>query len=82
MKFFGLEVVVDDQLCYQQKIKLSADAPVSDEFREEMNQWLRDRFGGEKRRYRIDNRLFVCYQDFIQLQTEARKHQSDTSPLN
>ena len=82
MRFFGLDVVVDDRLCHQQKLKLSADVPVSDEFRREMNDWLGKRFGVEKKRYRIDNRLFVCYEDFIQLQTEARKHQSGTSPSN
>ena len=79
--YHGLEVIIADD-CYRQKVELSPTAPVSAEFRAEMNRWLKDRFGVEKRRYRIDGRLYVSLEDFTLLQAELQSsiRQSGISP--
>jgi hypothetical protein len=40
-----MRIVVHPYLCQQPKIQLREAAPVGNEFRAEMNQWLRDTFG-------------------------------------
>lgn len=42
---FGFRTIASPLLTPKPKLELSPGAPVSDQFREEMNQWLLDRFG-------------------------------------
>ncbi len=71
--FGGVDVIESPYVLKRPKMLLSADVPVSDEFRIKMNAWMADFFGYEEQCIIVGNKHFVSPEVYKKLKKEILK---------